>query len=78
MGKAASTLVALVAAVIWYVGWGGDPKTSSCVRQVKQVESAYRSSRPKAESHRVNLRAAGASPTDVVRWLQEEIRRRGR
>lgn len=52
MRKAATTLIALVGALVYYTVWGEDPQTSACVRQVNQIETAYRSSVPKAQSRR--------------------------
>jgi hypothetical protein len=67
MGKIATTLVALVVAVIWHLVWGEDSKTTACLREIDRIEAAYRSQRPKAESRK----AIEKTLTHARTWCKE-------
>lgn len=52
MGKAAVTVILVVAGAIWHAIAGENPKISACTGHVDRVQAAYRSSPPKAESRK--------------------------
>jgi hypothetical protein len=52
MGRAAVAFILLVAGTVWYAVAAEDPQTDVCMREIKLVEAAYRSSPPKTESHK--------------------------
>jgi hypothetical protein len=68
MRRVGSILVMLVIGTIGFFLWGEDPKAAACVRDIDLIESAYRTSRPKAESHKAIERTL----THARTWCGEE------